>query len=101
MISEIYEFQEDEELYSIKNDIDDNKKSQFKALISKFSTLYIIDSGEGMTQNIIRDHWMTIGTDNKTNSIFTKSGRVKAGAKGIGRFALDGCYGGWVYGFRY
>ena len=89
LISEIYEFQEDEELYSIKNDIDDNKKSQFKALISKFSTLYIIDSGEGMTQNIIRDHWMTIGTDNKTNSIFTKSGRVKAGAKGIGRFALD------------
>ena len=89
LISEIYDFQEDYELYSIKNDVDDNKKSQFKTLISKFSTLYIIDAGEGMTQNIIRDHWMTIGTDNKANSIFTKSGRVKAGAKGIGRFALD------------
>jgi signal transduction histidine kinase len=89
LISEIYEFQEDYELYSIKNDVDDNKKGQFKTLISKFSTLYIIDSGEGMTQNIIRDHWMTIGTDNKANNIFTKSGRVKAGAKGIGRFALD------------
>lgn len=89
LIAEIYEFQEDYDLYSIKNDVDDNKKSQFKTLISKFSTLYIIDAGEGMTQNIIRDHWMTIGTDNKANSIFTKSGRVKAGAKGIGRFALD------------
>ncbi|MDN3621380.1 HAMP domain-containing sensor histidine kinase [Polaribacter undariae] len=89
LISDIYEFQEDYELYSLKNDVDDNKKSQFKTLISKFSTLYIIDAGEGMTQNIIRDHWMTIGTDNKANSIFTKSGRVKAGAKGIGRFALD------------
>ncbi|UMB54196.1 ATP-binding protein [Lutibacter sp. A64] len=89
LISDIYEFQEDFELYSIKNDVDDNKKSQFKTLISKFSSLYIIDAGEGMTQNIIRDHWMTIGTDNKANSIFTKSGRVKAGAKGIGRFALD------------
>jgi len=89
LISEIYEFQEEDELYSIKNDVDDNKKSQFKTLISKFSTLYIIDSGEGMTQNIIRDHWMTIGTDNKSKNIFTKSGRVKAGAKGIGRFALD------------
>ncbi|HUH50647.1 MAG TPA: HAMP domain-containing sensor histidine kinase [Flavobacterium sp.] len=89
LILEIYELENEDELYIIKNDIDENKKSHFKSLISKFSTLYIIDSGEGMTQNIIRDHWMTIGTDNKANNIFTKSGRVKAGAKGIGRFALD------------
>jgi signal transduction histidine kinase len=32
---------------------------------------------------------MTIGTDNKVNNIFTETDRVKAGAKGIGRFALD------------
>jgi hypothetical protein len=32
---------------------------------------------------------MTIGTDNKKNEYYTKSGRIKAGAKGIGRFALD------------
>ncbi|ULT25750.1 hypothetical protein KUH03_01760 [Sphingobacterium sp. E70] len=32
---------------------------------------------------------MTIGTDNKAQNIFTKSGKIKAGAKGIGRFALD------------
>jgi signal transduction histidine kinase len=51
--------------------------------------LYIIDSGEGMTQKIIENHWMTIGTDNKVNNVFTKTGRVRAGAKGIGRFALD------------
>ena len=51
--------------------------------------LYIIDAGEGMTQTIIEDYWMTIGTDNKANDYFTKTGRVKAGAKGIGRFALD------------
>ncbi len=51
--------------------------------------LFIIDAGEGMTDEIIVNHWMTIGTDNKANNIFTKSGRVKAGAKGIGRFALD------------
>lgn len=52
-------------------------------------SLYIIDVGEGMTQNIIVNHWMTIGTNNKENDYFTKTGRVKAGAKGIGRFALD------------
>jgi signal transduction histidine kinase len=32
---------------------------------------------------------MTIGTDNKLHDAVTASGRVKAGAKGIGRFALD------------
>lgn len=32
---------------------------------------------------------MTIGTDNKSSNFITHGGRVKAGAKGIGRFALD------------
>lgn len=72
-----------------KKKIFDEKKQYFKNMISKFGALYIIDFGEGMTQNIIREHWMTIGTDNKANNVFTKQGRVKSGAKGIGRFALD------------
>ncbi|CAB5502576.1 hypothetical protein THERMOT_1644, partial [Bathymodiolus thermophilus thioautotrophic gill symbiont] len=29
--------------------------------------LYIIDSGDGMTQSTIEKHWMTIGTDNNLN----------------------------------
>lgn len=78
-----------EENFSLKENIDEATVSEFRKTISKFSTLYIIDSGEGMTQNVIRNHWMTIGTDNKATNIYTKSGRVKAGAKGIGRFALD------------
>jgi len=82
-------YEENEDTYRLKEILDDSLKSQFRKLISKFSALYIIDTGEGMTQNIIREHWMTIGTDNKTTDIFTKTGRVKAGAKGIGRFALD------------
>lgn len=51
--------------------------------------LYIIDNGDGMTDEVIRKHWMTIGTDNKEDDFETDSGRVKTGAKGIGRFALD------------
>lgn len=51
--------------------------------------LYIIDNGEGMTDKIIEDYWMTIGTNNKEVEIFSKNKRVKTGAKGIGRFALD------------
>ncbi|WP_405199350.1 ATP-binding protein [Christiangramia sp. LLG6405-1] len=89
LMASLYSYYEDEELYIFHDNINDDKKKEFKSLISEFSILYIIDSGEGMTQNIIRDHWMTIGTDNKANNVFTKSGRVKSGAKGIGRFALD------------
>lgn len=83
------------EFYELKDDVlilkecSEESKQQFKKELSKCNSLYIIDAGEGMTQNTIRKHWMTIGTDNKALDVFTKSGRVKAGAKGIGRFALD------------
>jgi len=85
-------------LEAIYNKTDDgfvlntNENDNFQDIKKEFTSLnslYIIDSGEGMTQQIIREHWMTIGTDNKANNVFTKTGRVKAGAKGIGRFALD------------
>ncbi|WP_294966934.1 ATP-binding protein [Sulfurimonas sp.] len=69
-------------------EIVDNEEVEVEKKIDK-SELYILDAGEGMTEQIISNHWMTIGTNNKEFDIFTKSGRVKAGAKGIGRFALD------------
>lgn len=54
------------------------------------SAIYIIDTGDGMNDDIIVKHWMTIGTDDKLkNSKTTKKGRIKSGAKGIGRFALN------------
>ncbi|MFH6997373.1 ATP-binding protein [Flavobacterium sp. FlaQc-57] len=87
-LNEVYKRNEEGD-YIIDTELDEEKKLAFKNIISEFSALYIIDFGEGMTQNIIREHWMTIGTDNKANDIFTKKGRVKSGAKGIGRFALD------------
>jgi len=52
-------------------------------------SIYIIDNGDGMTDEIITKYWMMIGTNNKESSYLTKNGRVKTGAKGIGRFALD------------
>ncbi|MXO04369.1 ATP-binding protein [Flavobacterium sp. HBTb2-11-1] len=55
----------------------------------KKHSLYIIDNGDGMTESIIRDNWMMIGTDNKESNYSTAGGRIKSGAKGIGRFALD------------
>lgn len=52
--------------------------------------IYIADDGVGMTQEVIENSWMTIGTDSKNlDFISSVTGRVKSGAKGIGRFALD------------
>lgn len=73
----------------VKNGYDADSPLSLIYFNHKKDCLYIIDAGEGMTEKIIEDHWMTIGTDNKANDYFTQTGRVKAGAKGIGRFALD------------
>ena len=62
---------------------------KINGIFLKFGHIYIIDNGSGMTEEVIENHWMTIGTDNKYTQIYTPSGRVKAGAKGIGRFSLD------------
>jgi signal transduction histidine kinase len=51
--------------------------------------IYIVDNGVGMTDKIIRNQWMTIGTDDKLQNYTSSSGRIKTGAKGIGRFALN------------
>ena len=53
------------------------------------SSIYIIDNGVGMSDLTIQNQWMTIGTANKLHSHLTEGGRVKTGAKGIGRFALN------------
>lgn len=53
------------------------------------SNIYIFDNGVGMNDKIIQNQWMTIGTDNKLYEHTTEGGRVKTGAKGIGRFALN------------
>ena len=50
-------------------------------------SIRILDNGDGMTEKIIRNQWMTIGTDDKKVNFKTKS-RIKTGAKGIGRFGI-------------
>lgn len=67
-------------------------KNQFQNLIKNFRSncsISIIDNGEGMSKKVIEKNWMTIGTDNKLSNIYSKDGRIRTGAKGIGRFALD------------
>lgn len=53
------------------------------------SIIYIIDNGDGMEQKIVENYWMQIGTGNKEQFHLSDNQRIKTGAKGIGRFALD------------
>lgn len=62
---------------------------EIKQFNSVDSRIFIIDNGVGMTDSIISNQWMTIGTDNKLYEHLSENGRVKTGAKGIGRFALN------------
>jgi hypothetical protein len=75
--------------YTLSEDLKNDEKKQLGAFFHAKSALYIIDNGEGMTNDIIKNRWMHIGTDFKLNDIYTPKGRIRSGAKGIGRFALD------------
>lgn len=76
-------------LYQERPEINKAAKAEYISKINRLGVIYIIDNGEGMTQSIISNYWMTIGTNNKDTNYRTKKGRIKSGAKGIGRFALD------------
>ncbi|MDX2306419.1 MAG: ATP-binding protein [Microscillaceae bacterium] len=73
----------------IKNTYDADASTAILVFNIKSDCMYIIDDGEGMTEQIIKDHWMVVGTDHKQYDFKTDKGRIKTGAKGIGRFALD------------
>jgi signal transduction histidine kinase len=68
---------------------EENKNVLIRKIDKKNSSIYIVDNGVGMSDLIIQNQWMTIGTPNKLYSHLTEGGRVKTGAKGIGRFALN------------
>lgn len=84
-----YVYDEEEDEFLLNEEASSDVMSELEVFLKSKNSLFIIDSGEGMTEEVIDNHWMTIGTNNKLTDVFTKSGRVKAGAKGIGRFALD------------
>lgn len=88
-LDSVYVLSSKDEIYKEKSGIDTKIIEKLRVALRDLTVIYIIDNGDGMTDEIIRSYWMTIGTDNKASNIITRSGRVKVGAKGIGRFALD------------
>ena len=84
--------------YYIKNEkedtweravFDDKSIEDLSNVFYKMNTIIIIDNGDGMDKSIVSNAWMHIGTSYKETNYISKKGRVKTGAKGIGRFALD------------
>lgn len=65
-------------------------KIEFSNYEKEGGTLIISDDGHGMTEDVIRNAWMRLSTNDKELSpVSPKYGRSKAGRKGIGRFAVE------------
>lgn len=73
----------------VKNTYDADATKCILYYDKKEETLYLMDNGCGMDEQVIEKHWMNIGNSSKYKEYITKKGRVQTGAKGIGRFALD------------
>lgn len=72
-----------------KQNLPDKLQNGLKDILFAHNKIIVADNGTGMTEDVVRSAWMYIGTSNKENHIMSAKGRVKTGAKGIGRFALD------------
>lgn len=73
----------------VRKENTENLDSELENLLFAKNKIFVIDNGSGMDSKVLKTSWMNIGTDNKEKEYSSKKGRIKTGAKGIGRFALD------------
>lgn len=72
-----------------RSDLSATEKEELQGILFAYNKIIVADNGEGMSLDIVSSSWMQIATSNKETKVMSKKGRVKTGAKGIGRFALD------------
>lgn len=72
-----------------KQKLTEKEKNELRSILFSYNEIVIADNGYGMTEEVVGTTWMHIGTSDKENNITSPKGRIKTGAKGIGRFALD------------
>lgn len=65
------------------------QQEDLRNILFAYNKIVVADNGYGMTENIVETTWMHIGTSDKERNVKSPKGRIKTGAKGIGRFALD------------
>ena len=76
-------------VFSKKKDLSALDEQKLSECLFGFNTITVMDNGCGMPESILRTAWMNIGTNDKEERKVSAGGRIKTGAKGIGRFALD------------
>lgn len=79
----------DQGVYKLGSAPDPKESSTISSVLFKYNTIVVIDNGVGMTTDTMKNSWMRIGTNDKEINYSSQKGRIKTGAKGIGRFALD------------
>lgn len=72
-----------------KSDLSAEQEEELCSFLYSKNHIIVMDNGSGMTESILCNAWMNIGTNDKEERRISAGGRVKTGAKGIGRFALD------------
>lgn len=75
--------------YSRIDSLSSEEEKSLNSFLFGFNTIIVLDNGCGMSKSILRSAWMNIGTSEKEERKQSPGGRIKTGAKGIGRFALD------------
>ena len=82
-------YNQDGDILIKKDNLSDEQESTLSNLLFSKNSIIIFDNGSGMNDKIIKTIWMNIGTSDKEVNAYSKKGRLKTGAKGIGRFALE------------
>lgn len=72
-----------------KEELTEDQEEELRTILFSHNQIVVADNGSGMDYDTVRSAWMYIGTSDKEYHVVSDKGRVKTGAKGIGRFALD------------
>ncbi len=82
-------YEEEKGTWTKKSDLPDGLQGLLRQIFFSHNRIVVADNGFGMSLQTVQSAWMYIGTSNKESDFMTPKGRIKTGAKGIGRFALD------------
>lgn len=82
-------YDEDNGNWIRKEELSEDQEEKLRRILFSYNQIVVADNGSGMTSDTVKSAWMYIGTSDKEYNAVSPKGRVKTGAKGIGRFALD------------
>lgn len=82
-------YDEEDENWIRKEVLSEEQEEELRRILFSHNQIVVADNGSGMNADIVKSSWMYIGTSEKEYHTISPKGRVKTGAKGIGRFALD------------